>query len=184
MNTSSAAFASSQGAIKDRTETVFEVLSKLGRATAFEIMGAWALIDGKPADGEEYNAFCQGVHSSCSQLVSDGRIVRLGTKVNPRTGKDVYEYAIADKVVKPAKNPAKSYKERYEALLEEMKELRTQKEVVVGQNARLREENETLRAQLKSPAFPNWPACPYPAGSMGHEEFLRNLQEIDNPKAD
>ena len=132
---------------KTRDQIVLMLLRDVGSGSAFDLMAAYERA-AVFADGEERHRFCQGVHGSLSKLFDEGRVNRLGLKVNPTTGAEVYVYAHLEQARAPRERVTKSWKDKYEALKAatdaEIRELREQVETLILMKERVEAERDRL----------------------------------------
>ena len=137
--TSLKAYRETEQARQTRDEIVLAILRRIGRGTAFDVIRE--LKHELPnASDEERVRIGQGVHGSCSGLHDDGKLRRVGTEINPTTGKDVYVYEVEQIQRAPGpRNVSKRWKEKCEAAQKQVAELEGRVQWLVERNSRDRD---------------------------------------------
>jgi hypothetical protein len=133
------AFHKHFSSIEKSKELVFEMIKKMNRpVSAFDIMDEFVK-DNPLSPGKELHRLVQSVHGACSTLVKEGRVIRPGFGTNPDTKSRVYLHTVAPVGTLAQETVSKGYKEKYELLLEKMKELSEQNETLIMINQQLRD---------------------------------------------
>lgn len=152
---------------KTRGELILELLADWQRQHGYGAI-AEELIEKYDNDNPgqslpERVRFGKEVHGTLSQLYDAGKVARSRTRLNPASGAEVYEYVIETIQRAPRDKVSKSYKEKYELLVQEISLERSRKEKQVNwliqkkdealaDVKRLTEEVAILKAFLRLPA--------------------------------
>jgi hypothetical protein len=79
------------------------------------------------ADGQAYRNFCKTSHSAANALWKEGLLTRV-MKVDPFIGQDVWHYTVPAVPGQRIVETPRGYKAKYEALLAEFEEYKTEKQ--------------------------------------------------------
>jgi hypothetical protein len=114
--------------LRESQERTYQAIETLGEVSAYDVMDVVAA----GLEGNRAFAMRQRVSGACSELHAEGRIVKVGRKVNPSSGETVNVYRANPEGTScscgncpgdGADGEGAGYKSKYEALLEKYQAL-------------------------------------------------------------